>query len=126
MRAGRFILGAAVLLASCSGNPQRLPVAVSNCRAVPAANGFAVTADIRNDAYKPIAGLRMAADFYTGFRYDTYALHARLPEELDPSQRRRVSFAGGAPPFAGAALRCLVTGVRYLDGTAAAIPNASP
>lgn len=125
MKASVFVL-AALALAGCGGNPQRLPVAVSNCRAVSAAHGSTVTAEIRNDAYKPISQIRMAADFYTGFRYRTYQLEARLPAELDPQARQLVQFTGGAPPQAGAALRCLVTGIRYLDGSTAAIPTAAP
>ena len=119
----RRIICAAVIVAltACAGSPQRLPVTVSDCRAVRSGAGYAIGATIRNDAYTPIAGVTMSADFYSGFRYRTYDVAARLPRELDPGDRRSMLFAGGAPPAAGAAIRCLITRIDYLDGTTAVL-----
>ncbi len=119
------VLCAAVLTA-CAGNPQRLPVELSPCSAVERANGFAVGATVRNLSDRPIADLALAVSFYRDFRYASYSASARLKKELDPGDRRQVTFEVNAPGArqSGEALRCLVTHIGYLDGTSADIPPA--
>jgi len=109
------------------GNPQRLPVGLSLCDAVAHPGGFAVRATVENKGDKPISNLTLGLSFYRDFRYTSYTADARLRNELDPGQKREVSFDVTGPPGAqsGQALRCIVTHIGYLDGTSADLP-ASP
>jgi hypothetical protein len=118
------LLAAALALASCAGNPQRLPVGLSVCNAVAQAGGFAVNANVDNRSDKPIANLALALSFYHDFRYTSYTASAHLKQELDPGQKRDVTFdvRGPAVRQNGQALRCMVTHIGYLDGTSADLP----
>jgi hypothetical protein len=120
-------LAAAVLaFASCAGNPQRLPVGLSFCNAVAQADGFAVSATVENKSDKPIMSLALALSFYHDFRYTSYTASAQLSKELDPGQKRDVTFGVSGPRIAqtGKALRCIVTHIGYMDGTSADLPPA--
>lgn len=125
MRRSTAVALAALALAGCGGNPQELPVRVSHCRAVPAAKGFTVVANIENTAEKPISALEMAISFYTDFRYRKFAGSGSVQKELDPGDKREVTFSIGAPgnaSLSGPAMGCFVTHVRYLDGTSQDAP----
>lgn len=114
------IAAALLTLAACGGNPQQLPVAVSNCRAVRAEQGFNVFATIENRASKPISELEMAISFYRDFRYQKFSGSARPAQELDPGAKRVLNFrVRGAEhvPMEGPAMGCFVTHAGYLDGT---------
>lgn len=116
---------AAALLAGCFGTPQGLPVDVSICSAVPRAGGFDIVAAVRNRSTKPISRVDVSASFYQSFRYRTFSAAALLKSELDPGERRRLTFAvtgilGLAPQ--GQAIRCYATHIGYLDGTSADAP----
>ena len=116
----------AILLAGCAGNPQRLPVGVSICSAVPAAHGFGIAATIENNATKPIASIVLSAAFYQNFRYRSYEASAKLARELDPGEKRDVTFAVSGQPaesVRGEAIRCYVTHLGYLDGTSDDAPR---
>jgi hypothetical protein len=121
------LLSAAALtciLSACVSNPQRLPVGVSLCNAVPRGNVFAVTANVQNKSDRPISNLGLAVSFYRDFRYSSYTGSAHLPAELDPGQRREVTFDVTGPPGSqsGQAIHCIVTHIGYLDGTSADLP----
>lgn len=111
-------------LAACASNPQRLPVGLSLCNAVAQSGGFAVRATVQNRGDKPISNLALALSFYRDFRYTNYTASARLTNELDPGQKRDVTFdvSGPAGAQTGEAIRCLVTHIGYLDGTSADLP----
>lgn len=114
-----FALG----LASC-GSPQRLPVGLSLCNAVAQPGGFAVSATVQNKGDKPIANLGLALSFYHDFRYSSYTAAARLKQELDPGQKRDVTFdvIGQHGSQSGQALHCIITHIGYLDGTSVDLP----
>ena len=118
----------AALLAACAGNPQGLPIDVSGCRAVPRGGTFDVVASIKSKADRPISRLDMSATFYQDFRYHMFSSAAQLPQELDPGQQRDVTFtvAQGDRRTHGQALRCYVTRIGYLDGTAQVAPRGEP
>jgi len=62
----------------------------------------------------------LAAAFYQNFRYQKYTASAHLQQELDPGQKRNVTFVVGEAPSIhpqGQAIRCFVTHIGYLDGT---------
>lgn len=115
----------ALLLAACSGNPQQLPVGISGCRTSAAsAQPFGIVATVESRADRPISRLDMTITFYQDFRYRTFEGSAKLPQELDPGQRRDVAFevpaAHGTQPH-GDAMRCFVTRIGYLDGTSQSV-----
>lgn len=124
MKLSRPALALAALLASCAGNPQRLPVGLSLCNAVAQPNGFAVSASVENKSDKPISTLGLALSFYRDFRYSSYTASAHLRQELDPGQKREVRFDVSGPrgTQSGQALRCIVTHIGYMDGTSADLP----
>jgi hypothetical protein len=114
-----------VVPAACAGNPQQLPVGVSFCRAVADIHGAGIVANVENKSDRPISRLELSAAFYQNFRYERYTASARLRQELDPGQKRDVSFAvNQTPPAApqGQAIRCFVTHIGYLDGTSQDAP----
>lgn len=117
-------LALAAVVASCAGNPQRLPVGLSLCSAVAQGGGFAVRATVENKGDKPISALTLALSFYRDFRYSSYTASARLPQGLDPGSKRDVTFEVSGPPGSqsGQALRCVVTHIGYMDGTSADLP----
>jgi hypothetical protein len=128
MRDGRTIPAVAALavaMASCAGNPQRLPVGVSVCSTVARTNGFGIVANVENKSDRPISSLYLSTAFYQNFRYQRYTGSARLSSELDPGQKRDVTFAveqsSGAKPQ-GQAIRCFITHIGYLDGTSQDAP----
>lgn len=116
----------ALALAACTGNPQRLPVGLSLCSAVPQSGGFDVRATVENKGDKPLTNLDLALSFYRDFRYTSYTASARLKGELDPGQKRELSFAVTGPNIAqkGQAMRCVATHVGYMDGTSLDLPPA--
>jgi hypothetical protein len=111
-------------LSACVSSPQRLPVGLSICNAVARGSGFAVTATVQNRSDRPISSLGLAVSFYRNFRYSSYTAGARLATELDPGQKRDVTFEIAGPPGSqtGQAIHCLVTHIGYMDGTSADIP----
>lgn len=123
----RFVpLALALALTSCVGSPQQLPVGLSVCNAIAQPGGFAVSATVENKGDKPISSLGLALSFYRDFRYTSYVASAHLEQELDPGQKRGVTFDVSGPHGAqsGEALRCIVTHIGYLDGTSADLPPA--
>lgn len=119
-----FIPALALALSACAGNPQRLPVGLSLCKAVPQASSFAVNATVENKGDKPISTLALSLSFYHDFRYTSYTASAHLKQELDPGQKRGVNFdvSGPSGTQSGEAIRCIVTHIGYLDGTSADLP----
>lgn len=119
-------LAAALALASCASNPQRLPIGLSLCNAVAQPGGFAVNATVENKSDRPISNIGLSLSFYRDFRYTSYTADAHLAKELDPGQKRDVTFDVSGPHSSqsGEALRCIVTHIGYLDGTSADIPPA--
>lgn len=117
-------LALAITLASCTGNPQRLPVGLSLCSALAQPRGFVVRATVENTGDKPISTLALALSFYRDFRYTSYTASASLPQGLDPGRKRDVRFEVSGPHGgqSGVALRCIVTHIGYLDGTSADLP----
>ena len=111
-------------LIGCAGNPQQLPVGVSHCAAVAAAQRFAVEASVSNQSDRPITALALSAQFYQNFRYARYDASARLDRELDPGRSRTIRFDLGADanPPNGQAIRCIVTRIGYMDGTSQDAP----
>lgn len=112
-------------LAACVGNPQRLPVALWACRALPERSGFGIVANVQNASDRPISRLDVTGVFYQDFRYQRYTGSAQLKQELDPGSKRDVVFfvaetAKTHPQ--GQAIRCLVTHIGYLDGTSQDAP----
>lgn len=123
----RFIAPAfALMLASCVGSPQQLPVGLSVCNAVAQPNGFAVSATVQNKGDKPISSLGLSLSFYRDFRYTSYTASAHFKQELDPGQKQDVIFDVSGPHGTqqGEALRCVVTHIGYMDGTSADLPPA--
>lgn len=121
-------VSAALLLlftAACAGNPQQLPVGVSICNAVQAQQGFTILATVENKSDRPISRLDLTTAFYQNFRYEHFTGSAQLKQELDPGQKREVTFsvaaAGNMMPQ-GQAIRCVITHIGYLDGTTADAP----
>lgn len=115
----------ALVLSACAGNPQQLPVGVSLCNAVATPAGFQVVANVENKSDRPITSLGLTTAFYQDFRYRSYTGSAHLKQELDPGQRRDVTFDisnNGKALSHGQALRCLVTHIGYMDGTSADAP----
>jgi len=114
----------ALALAACGGNAQQLPVKITSCKAVPSAQGADLRAMVENKAYKPISELDFSAAFYGDFRYRKFAGAATLPQEFDPGQKREIvaPLAGATPDLHGPAMVCLVTRIRYLDGTVDVAP----
>jgi hypothetical protein len=119
----RLLGGALALFAvACSGNPQQLAVRVGRCNAVQSGNRFTVIAQVENDSTKPISSMDLTADFYQQFQYTTYGATARLGKELDPGQKRDVTFlVASSNAMHGEAMRCVVTRIGYLDGTSESI-----
>lgn len=111
-------------LASCASSPQRLPVGLSLCTAVPHAGGFAVNATVENKSDRPLTTLGLSVSFYRDFRYARYTGFAHLRKELDPGQKQDVTFAVQGPPGTenGQANSCIVTHIGYMDGTSADVP----
>lgn len=116
-----LLLTFAAFLASCAGNPQRLPVGLSVCNAIEQPSGFAVHATLENKADKPITGLALSLAFYRNFRYSQFSASTHFKKELDPGEKRDITLDVSAPSMkeSGQAMRCLVTHVGFLDGTSA-------
>ena len=117
-------LALALLLAACGGNAQRLPVKITSCKAVPSVQGADLHVTVENKSYKPISELDFSAAFYASFRYTKFAAASALPQEFDPGQSREIvaPLAGATTDLHGPAMVCLVTRIRYLDGTADVVP----
>lgn len=124
MKRALFAAALAFSLGACASQPQRLPVGVSLCSALEKPDGFAVTATIQNKSDKPITSLALSLGFYHDFRYSQFNASTRLRKELDPGEKREVTFAVLAPSMkeSGEAMRCLVTHIGYMDGTSADLP----
>jgi hypothetical protein len=121
----RYAAAFALLLSSCAGNPQQLPVGVSICNAVATPQGFNIVANVENKSDRPITGLGLTTAFYQDFRYRSYSGSAHLKQELDPGQKRDITFDIGAPKTLshGQAIRCFITHIGYMDGTSADAPR---
>lgn len=122
----RPIVPALVLaLAACASNPQQLPVGVSICSTSGTPAALSIVANVENKSDRPISRLDLAAVFYQNFRYQKFTASVQLKQELDPGQKRDITFevdnAGGSKPH-GQAMRCLVTHIGYLDGTSQSAP----
>jgi hypothetical protein len=118
-------LFAALGLSGCFGNPQGLPVGLSLCDAVAKPGGFDVIATVQNKGDRPISNLGLSLSFYQDFRYSSYTAAAHLAKELDPGQKRDVTFPVSTPRRqSGQAMRCIVTHIGYLDGTSLDLPAA--
>lgn len=124
MNARLAALACAAALASCAGNPQRLPIGLSLCEAVSQPGGFAVNATVENKADRPITSIALSLSFYRDFRYAQYTASAHLRKELDPGEKRSITFDVGARGArqSGQAMRCIVTHIGYMDGTSADLP----
>jgi hypothetical protein len=111
----------ALTFGACASNPQRLPVRVSRCDAVAQPNGFTVSATVQNKSDKPISSLGVSVAFYHDFRYAQFSGTTHLRTELDPDQKRDITFDVTGPQVRenGRAMTCLVTHIGYLDGTSA-------
>lgn len=111
------------VLAGCASNPQGLPVGVALCDAVPSVGGFAVHTSVQNKSDRPISVLAFNMSFYRDFRYSTFNASTHLSKELDPGEKRDISFdVPSSARISGDAIRCLVTHIGYLDGTSADLP----
>lgn len=123
-RRNALAIALALLPAACGGNPQQLPVGVGRCDAVQSGHGFTVIARVQNNSTKPISSLDLATQFYRQFAYSSYAASAALKKELDPGQKRDITFVIASPKaIQGEAMRCVVTRIGYLDGTSQQIPS---
>lgn len=113
-------------LLACSANPQRLPVAISQCVARSADGSAHLEAVIENRSDRPISEVMMSSMFYQNFRYVRFNAQARFARELDPGDRRQAVFEPdpglASASVRGQAMRCYVTHIRYLDGTSADAP----
>jgi hypothetical protein len=112
-------------LGACAVNPQRLPVGISICNAVAVPHGFDIVATVENKSDRPISSLDLSTTFYQNFRYQRLTSSAQLRAELDPGQKRDITFLGAQTAAAqprGQAIRCFITHIRYLDGTTADAP----
>jgi hypothetical protein len=115
----------ALVLSACFGNPQGLPVSLSICNAVAKPGGFNLTTLVQNKGDKPISSLALSLSFYRDFRYTSYTAATRLAKELDPGEKRDVTFDVSTPnQQSGQAMRCIVTHIGYLDGTSVDLPPA--
>ena len=123
LRAAIFALS--IPLAACASNPQRLPVGVSLCDAAPSAGGFTVRTTVQNKSDRPITTLAFDMSFYRDFRYSRFNASTHLAKELDPGEKRDITFDvanAGKAPISGDAMSCLVTHIGYMDGTSADLP----
>jgi hypothetical protein len=69
--------------------------------------------------------MSLSTQFYQNFRYQRYEGSAQLKQELDPGQKRDVTFivaAANSAQFQGQAIRCFITHIGYLDGTSQDAP----
>ena len=118
-----FAFALVTALAACASNPQGLPVGISLCDAAPIAGGFTVHTTVQNKSDRPISSLAFNMSFYRDFRYSTFNAPAHLSKELDPGEKRDISFqVASNARISGDAMRCLVTHIGYLDGTSADLP----
>lgn len=124
MKVRTVALALVIPLAACASNPQRLPVSVSLCNAVPSAGGFTAHTTVQNRSDRPISELAFTMSFYRDFRYASFNASTRLQKELDPGQKREVAFdvANAGSRISGNAMQCLVTHIGYMDGTSADVP----
>ncbi len=114
-----------IAVSACASNPQRLPVGVPACSTVARAQGFAIVATVENKSDRPISRLDLTTAFYQDFRYTRYTASAQLAHELDPGQKREVSFEVSGPAKVrpqSRAIRCFITHIGYLDGTSVDAP----
>lgn len=115
----RVALAALALILSGCGTPQQLPVGIPSCDTVVSSHGVTLTAVVKNDSYKPISGLSLAADFYRDFRTTHLAGTAKVSVAINPGEERNVTFEipTHVSGSLGRAMRCSATRVVYQDGT---------
>lgn len=110
-------VAAVSMLGACTGREPSLPARISHCEGQSAT---ALTATVRNDSDRPIARIRIVADFYQNFRSLHGTATAAFKGGLDPDKERDGAFAfDTALPVAvsGRASRCIASRIEYLDGT---------
>lgn len=125
MRLQAAVIALFIPLAACASNPQRLPVGVSLCDAAPSAAGFTVRTTVQNKSDRPITSLALTMSFYRDFRYSNFNAATHLAKELDPGEKRDITFDvanAGKTRVSGEAMQCLVTHIGYMDGTSADLP----
>jgi hypothetical protein len=107
-----------LILAGC-GTPQQLPVDISSCDAAVNSHSVTLTAVVKNVSYKPISGLSVAADFYSGFRSTHLTGTTKVSLAINHGEERNVTFEIPAriSGSLGRAMRCFATQVVYQDGT---------
>jgi len=121
MRTVIFALGAFAFLSACS-RPEQLPVTLKGCAGSPAG----ITANLRNDADRPVKSIFVSADFYSNFRFVRTHGAVTIPGGLNPGENRDVTFAydaGAVTSASGRASRCVATHIDYLDGTHVDLPE---
>ncbi|HET9392276.1 MAG TPA: hypothetical protein VFO29_01950 [Candidatus Rubrimentiphilum sp.] len=115
----RIALVALALILSGCGTPQQLPIEIPSCDTVVGSHGVTLTAVVKNDSYKPVSGLSIAADFYRDFRTTHLTGTTKIPLALNPGEERNVTFEipTKVSGSLGRAMRCFATRVVYQDGT---------
>lgn len=115
----RIALAALAFFLSGCGTPQQLPVEIPSCDTVVTSHGVTLTAVVKNDSYKPVSGLSLAADFYRDFRTTHLAGSAKVPLAINPGEERNVTFEipTHVSGSLGRAMRCFATRVVFQDGT---------
>lgn len=110
---------AVLALCACS-KPPGLPVTLKGCDG--GASG--ITANLRNDADRPVKSVRISADFYSNFRFVRTEGTATIAAGLNPGENKDVVFSydRAAMSASGKASRCMATHVVFLDGTTADLP----
>ena len=116
------MLGALLALAACA-KPAQLPATLNNC----SASLSGISANLRNDADRPIESVEITADFYADFRFVRTSGSVTIHGGLNPGDSKDVTFAYDAASTlkSGHASRCIATGIRYLDGTGVRLPKGA-
>lgn len=119
----RVALAALALVLSGCGTPQQLPVELPSCDTAVTPHGVTLTAVVKNESYKPVSGLSLAADFYRDFRTTHLTGTTRIPLALNPGEERNVTFEipTRVSGSLGRAMRCFATRVVFQDGTSQAV-----
>lgn len=117
----RLLASTSAALALCAcGKPPGLPVTLNGCDA----GTSGIKANLRNDADRPVKGVRISADFYSKFRFARTEGTATIPGGLNPGDNKDVVFSydASAVTASGKASRCVATHIDFLDGTSADLP----
>lgn len=117
----RVVAAACVALALCAcSQPAGLPVTLKSCEG----GTSGITANLRNDADRPVKIVRISADFYSNFRFARTEGTATIPGGLNPGDNKDVVFSYDSPGMrlSGKSSRCVATHIDFLDGTSADLP----